>query len=369
MLVSGHLTDEYQHWNEPFAIAFGPQSFTVREGDTNTFTATADQPILGLGHLTHEYKAQESTVKAAEADVETARADLRRAVDSYYVQLFEARALEQIAKASEDELAEQVSVADAKLKAGTFTTADVLRVKVSQANAKQQEIQAHTQAEVARANILGVVGLPMDDGSIDFAEPSALLAEAKAPLPSATLAQSTAQANRPELRHQRMVAESSHHTASAKAWSLLPDFDLEGGWLHFDGQPFNPKNAEYVGVKAQWAVWEWGASFYTHVAAGAAARAQDLETRTRQREIEVEVATDLAQAASAAAAVDVAEQTIVSAEEAYRVTKALLQAGTATTTDLLDAQKDLTQARLSLTRAEYDQALARVTLKRGMGTL
>jgi outer membrane protein TolC len=53
--------------------------------------------------------------------------------------------------------------------------------------------------------------------------------------------------------------------------------------------------------------------------------------------------------------------------EAYRVTEALLKAGSATTTDLLDAQAALTQARLNLTRAEYQQAIAQVTLSRGIG--
>ena len=249
-----------------------------------------------------------------------------------------------------------------------LTKADVLRVKVSQANAKQQEIQAHAQAEVARANLIGAIGVSLDDESVQFAEPATLLAEAKAPLPDAKTAQRTAAAQRPELQQRKSSAESAHHTAKARGFALLPDFDFEGGYLHFDGQTFNAKNSGYVGVKAQWAVWEWGASFYAHKAATAKADAADLAEKDMARQIGVEIASDLAQATSAAAAVDVAQQTIESAEEAYRVTKAGLQAGTATTTDLLDAQSALTQARLNLTRAQYEDALTRVTLKRGLGT-
>jgi len=228
-----------------------------------------------------------------------------------------------------------------------LTKADVLRVKVSQANAKQQEIQAHAQAEVARANLIGAIGVSLDDESVQFAEPATLLAEAKAPLPDAKTAQRTAAAQRPELQQRKSSAESAHHTAKARGFALLPDFDFEGGYLHFDGQTFNAKNSGYVGVKAQWAVWEWGASFYAHKAATAEADAADLAEKDMARQIGV---------------------TIESAEEAYRVTKAGLQAGTATTTDLLDAQSALTQARLNLTRAQYEDALTRVTLKRGLGT-
>lgn len=368
LLPSVHVSDEYQHWNNAFAIAFGPQSFTVRDADTNSFVASADQPIFGLGHLSHEYKAQGSTVGAGLAQLDATRADLREQVETYFVQLFEAKALEQIAKASEEELAEQVTIADARLKAGVLTKADVLRVRVSQANAKQQEIQAHAQGEVARANLMGRVGLPIDDRSIEFAEPTTLLAQAKAQLPEASSAMHTALAQRPELRQRRQAAEAAHHTESAHAYSLLPDVDLEAGYLHFDGSPFNPTNSGYVGVKAQWAIWEWGATYYAKKAAAAQAAAADYATAEEERVINVEIASDLAQATSAVAAVDVATQTIESAEEAYRVTKAGLQAGSATTTDLLDAQAALTQARLNLTRAEYEDALTRVTLKRGLGT-
>ena len=62
-----------------------------------------------------------------------------------------------------------------------------------------------------------------------------------------------------------------------------------------------------------------------------------------------------------------AQQSIKSAEEAYRVTQALVKAGSATTTDLLDSQAALTQSRLSLTRAQYQQAIAHVQLMHTLG--
>jgi len=70
--------------------------------------------------------------------------------------------------------------------------------------------------------------------------------------------------------------------------------------------------------------------------------------------------------AAAAAAIDEAKRALTSAEEAYRVT-ALMRAGSGTTTDLLDAQSALTQARLNLLRSKYQRALSRVQLRRTMG--
>ena len=60
------------------------------------------------------------------------------------------------------------------------------------------------------------------------------------------------------------------------------------------------------------------------------------------------------------------ETAIASAEEAYRVTSAQVNAGTATTTDLLDAQSALTTAKLNLARAQYERTIARVQLDRAV---
>jgi outer membrane protein TolC len=49
------------------------------------------------------------------------------------------------------------------------------------------------------------------------------------------------------------------------------------------------------------------------------------------------------------------------------VTAVLLSAGSANTTDLLDAQSALTQARLNFARARYEYALARINLDRAIG--
>jgi outer membrane protein len=57
------------------------------------------------------------------------------------------------------------------------------------------------------------------------------------------------------------------------------------------------------------------------------------------------------------------------AEEAYRLQKVRLDAGAATATDVLDAQTDVTRARVAFAVARYDYYLALVTLARAVGAL
>jgi len=58
------------------------------------------------------------------------------------------------------------------------------------------------------------------------------------------------------------------------------DVDAEGGYVRTDGQLFAPPNQWFVGVRASWNIWEWGASFFQ---ARAASR-QALEHSCKRRD-------------------------------------------------------------------------------------
>jgi outer membrane protein TolC len=197
-----------------------------------------------------------------------------------------------------------------------------------------------------------------------FEEPKKLLQEAAAPLPDQSSGTKQAERHRPEMAQAALNADSANKAKTARWLALLPEIDAEGGYLRIDGQLFAPPNQWYVGAKASWAIWEWGASYYQARAQSKQAEAAALEATNEARNIATEVSTGLSQTRAAAVAVDVSQTAIASAEEAYRVTNALVQAGSATTTDLLDAQSALTTARLNLARARYALAVQRVSLSR-----
>jgi outer membrane protein len=382
LLPAVHLSEEYQHWDCPFAIDFttfsgGCASTTppmmgvmpplvARKQDTNSFVAVINQPLVGLLHTGFDYSAQRSNAKASDAGTKVAEAQVVQTVRTLFLQYFESRALEEIAAASMSELAEQVTVAQARLKAGVITNADLLRVKVAQANAREQQIAAHAQGLVAKSTLLDAVGL-QSDAAVELVEPTSLLSMAAGPLPELRTATAQAEDRRPELAQTKLAAHASEHTRTARYLALLPEVDAEGGYVRTDGQLFAPPNQWFVGVKATWNIWEWGASFFQARAAARQADASALDHENERRQVALQVRNTAAQAEAAAVVVDVARETIGSAKEAYRVTQALLQAGSATTTDLLDSQSAFLTARLNLARAQYELAIQRVALARVMG--
>jgi outer membrane protein TolC len=358
------ISEEYQHWDSPFAVSFSGQSFRARDQDTNTFVVSATQPVVGLLRRTEQYKTDARNADAADASVRVSEAATREALEVEYLRMFQARAMEEIAHASESELAAEVSVTEAGVKAGTLTQSDLLRVQVAQANARQQGIAARTQATVARADLLSAIGISPADANVEFVEPTSLLGAAA---PS-RVGGDAAIAARPEVDRARMSAEAARHQAQSRTFGLLPEVDVEAAYLRTDGQVFAPKDSAYVGVKVTWPVWEWGASYQGQRAAALEADAAEQDLETARRQVLVDVTSRGAELDAASSAVEVAEQAIKSAQEAFRVTDVQVRAGAATVTDLLDAQAALTQARLNLARARYEQAIARVELARASGS-
>lgn len=372
LLPSVAVQEELQHYNGPFSVAFtipgAPASpmFTARDQNTNTFALALRQPLVGLLHLSQDFVAAGRAEDALEAQVVAAEHTLTEQVQTAYLRLFEARAARDVAQSSQALLGEQLVVANARVLAGTSTSADVLRVEVARANMQQQELQAKVQESAAKTALLTMLELPND--AVEFVEPVALEAAGGQPAPSTTDATRLAEARRPEFTQATRQAESAEALARSRLFSLLPEVDAEAAYINVQGQAFAQKDSMFVGVKATWPVWVWGAQWYAHRAAVHQAEAARLLVADTRRQVRVEVSGRIDQLEAATAAIDVARKALESATEAFRVTSELVKAGSGTTTDLLDSQSALTQARLNLVRAKYQQAIARVQLERATGS-
>jgi outer membrane protein len=367
MLPAIHLSEEWQYWDSAFSVGFAGMSFPARDQRTNSFAAAVEEPLLGLLRLNSEVDAQSAGAEAARAQLAAAEADLRQAVQVQFLRYFEAHALGQIADTSARELGTEVEVARARLASGVITQADLLRLQVAVANARQQSLQAGSQSAVAQTTLFALLGYGPGQSDVTLIEPTNLLVAARTPPPRFDALLPGARTHRPELVQSLRLVDAAERAARARAYALLPEVNAEAAYLRVDGQVFAPKNSAYVGVKAQWAIWEWGASNRLRHAADADANAAHRDLEAADRQIESDLATSLALGDAARGAVEAAEAAITSAEEAFRVTQAQVKAGSATTTDLLESESALTQARLNLTRAQYELAMAHVALARATG--
>src|SRR5579883_631696 len=151
---SVHLSEELQYYDCDFGLTSfqlfqagcvnpnNPMTPAIRKQLTNTFVVALDQPLSGLAVIGEEWRARKQQAEAADASRKTVEQTVREAVESGFLRFFEAKAAEEIARASQAQLADQIQLAKARIAAGVLTNADLLRVEVAAANARQQEIQA-----------------------------------------------------------------------------------------------------------------------------------------------------------------------------------------------------------------------------------
>ena len=124
MLPMVHVSEEFQHYDSPFVVGFGPgTAFQVRDQNTNTFSASAVQPVVGLLRLNSDRGALAEGRAASEAALAAAEADLRETIQTEFLRTFEAQAMKRIAETSAAELGDQVTVARAHLATGVITNA------------------------------------------------------------------------------------------------------------------------------------------------------------------------------------------------------------------------------------------------------
>ncbi|RPH69285.1 MAG: TolC family protein [Myxococcaceae bacterium] len=365
-----NASDTWQHWDGPFVISLGPpgtpsSGLVARNINTNVFTVAAQQPILGLLHRERDLKAASASADASRADELDAQSQIAEQVRTTYLRHFGSRAGVAIAEASIEQLQKQVQDAQARYNAGTITKADLLRFQTAVANAQQLRIQQATLAQTARQALLTLLARNPEDPTVEFVEPVDLEKQAAVrPPESVDELINRALKNRPEVARAQKEAEAARANGQARMWALLPEVDVQAAYSNVRGQVFQPENASFIGVVSSWPFFTWGTRWYAAQSAQRQADASASLLENTRKQVAFDVSSKAVQLDAQFVAVQVAETAIASAEEAYRVTTAQVSAGTATTTDLLDAQSALTTARANLARAQYDRAIARVALDR-----
>lgn len=340
----------------------------------NIFAISASQPLLGLLHLSADYRGKRKAYLAQQASQAAQVANLRALVRTQMVRLFEARALTQTAVASEQSLEEQVHNVRAEVQAGAMAQTDVLRLEVAAAQAKQQVIASQADAESLHADLLEMLDLADSAQQVDFIEPNITphRPDSQVFLPALRLG---ALHKLPELRAQKLSLAAARSRARAQGLRLLPELSAQGTYGHIWGRPLGIKDAHgglqgnvfTVMLSASWPLWEWGASFYAYDQARHEARAARARAESARRQAGRDVAARYATWVADASAMDVASAQVESSEEAFRVMQVSRGAGSATTTDLLQAEAARTQARMNLVRARYETVVAEIALQRAVG--
>jgi outer membrane protein len=340
------------------------QPTTVRDQVTASATVQVVQPLVGLYGVSQSAELSSLGVDVTRLQVESARRRVSLDVIEAWYRVWQAEALRGAAEktaASLDAQATRIGQLEAN---GFVARNEVLRVQAALSAARQRVVEADAAAAQARAALSVAMG-EVPGTAYDLAPAAPVWAEATPA--SLESVREHALSQRPEVTEVEMrIAQAEQGVSVARA-RLLPDLNLLGQYQHTEGSKFQAADAFSAGAVLSWTAFEWGATAKQIDFA----ETQVTRTRAALAQIRTGVALEVEGAwrshDAAVKALSVAEAGVAQADEALRLTRARFEVQQATTSDVLDAEAALLQARVNLENARYGRvtALARLRFAEG----
>jgi outer membrane protein TolC len=182
-----------------------------------------------------------------------------------------------------------------------------------------------------------------------------------------------ARRSRPELTALDAQREAQERTAVAQRAAYLPRLELVGNANYSNpNSRLFPQEAEFraswdAGARATWTISDLPDTAARLSGTAARIRSMEAEREVLADQIHLQVMSAFQDLAEARIAQETTARRLVAAEESYRTRRLLFQNGRATTVELLDAETDLTRARLEAVGARIDGRVAAVRLAYAIG--
>ena len=326
-----------------------------------------------LLRLTHAYVAAE---QGAESKRLAAQAEALRVAADAKVAFFNwlrAKANRAVAALSVEQIREHIKDANATLAVGLLSRADLLRLESQLAQAEQLATSLGRFEAVAEKQLRLSIHIEPSEAmtvGIDvLATPRPTLLEAK---------------SEPELEQLALEqrAELRALDAGKRALEQVDWLAFAGYFPRVDGfltlsyanpnQRYFPQDAVWnstwvLGVKASWTVNDTFRAIGANKESSSNVAALEEQRLGLEDGIAISVAAAYAEAENARSSIRAAERAEVAAEEGLGVRRNLFRAGKATSTDMVDAESELTRARLQRVNAHVDLLVAQAKLAYAVG--
>ncbi len=334
-----------------------------------SFQASINAPLFTGFKLENSVKAAGLTAEAAQADFSKNRLDVVYAVKNAYWGLYKANEVKKVVD-------ENVALMEAHLKdaqnlvdQGLLTTNDLLKIQVQLSTTRLMQIDANNAVRIAQVNLNSLLGLPL---GITTEIATEIRHEPREFAGWDALVERALQ-DRSDLHAMELRVEAGEANVSAARGGWWPQISLFGDYLSARPnsriQPLQDiyKDTWDVGLRVSFDVWNWGvAAHQTAQAQAQLAQTKDAEGALRDA-IALEVTQNRLALQQEKERIAVAEQTVGQATENSRITGDKFKEGLALTTDVLDADLALLQAKTNYTQSLVDYELAEARLEKSLG--
>ena len=259
-----------------------------------------------------------------------------------------------------------VKQAQARVDSGLAVEADLLRSQVYLASARQQEIQARGQGELAHAALNRLMGEPLD-ATVGETAP---LVRASYPVPAEETLWAELRKRRPDYQALQDEVRLADLEVAGKKAQLYPTLGAFAAWEMDHPSLWESGGSNWVaGLTLRWNVYAGGGD-----AAALKAARQRLEQKQRQlaameSAMQLEVHNALVQVRTAEQQVQAMQAVETQSQESLRILRNRYDAGLATMTDLLAAEAARSAAHTALAQAVYRHRLSFAQMEFAAGVL
>lgn len=340
------------------SVSGGDQNFTPR-----TANISLDQNIYRGGRTVAETKQAEQNVLAQRARLATTEQEVMLAAGTAYMDVLRDEAVLRLNQNNERVLRRQLEATRDRFQVGEVTRTDVAQAESRLARATADRIQSEGDLATSRAEYRDVIG--------DFPgtlEPAKSLGK----MPSSQEdAISQARGNSPEVLSARFDERAAAEAIKVQTGALLPTVDLEA-----DATRQNDTTSDDSRTDRETINLEFTIPLYQGGAVSSRIREAKQTHSQRRRELDAAIRSAIADGTTAweeyqtsIAQIEALSAGVRAATIALEGVRQESQVGSRTVLDVLDAEQELLNARVSLVGAQRDEVVASMDVRRRIGTL
>jgi len=336
--------------------------------DNYQWKATVTQPLFTGFALVSAYDLAKLGIDQSRLQLELEKLDLALQVKQTYFGILKADKGVDVAEKAVASLESHVKVAQGFYDVGMIPVNELLKAEVELANARHDLIRAQNNAHLARASFNTVLSRPIDAPTQvkDILVYKPVGYELQESLRKALK-------NRPEIKvidlailqadQQIRLAKSKKYPEVAFTYNYIK----EGDTPDVSGNEYVYANQWEAKVGLTWTLFEWGKTDYAVKEKQSLRKQLFAQKNSLEDSIRFDVKNALLGLELARKDIPPTKKAVEQAEENLRVSEERYKVQATTSTEVLDAQTLLTQARSNYYDALYNHNLAKARLKRAIG--
>lgn len=349
-----------------FPTPMGNMSFKMGQEDNYNIQLTGQQLIFSGGQLLFGYKTALAGKRAQEFTLARAKRTLFIDVAKAFYGVVQADSFYAASLVAEKQMNEHINDLHSLYEQGMMTESDLLKAEVQLSGVKTMIEQAKTAMQLSRMALANTIGLPLDTtlelvwtphkmSSIDIDPTSDI---------------DSAYARRNDIKAVSEGVNALEEQLKAKYGAFLPSIVLIGNYSY--KRPNEKLEPEFYDtydatIVASMDIFLWGKRIQQIKEAKAQLRQAKLGLEMAKRGVKMELTAAARTLNEKTVALDISTKKLEAASDGYDATENMFRTGTATNSDLLDAQSELTQAHLEHIKALFDYEIAQLNYKLSSG--